>query len=179
MIAVSIAMCLGLCVAIVLVFRTAASNRKRSSLPLTARCIDDISVERYRPMTRLLSQEDFRFLRSQPGYTPKLESRFRAHRCRIFHGYLTSLRSDFRWVCTALKILMLQSNFDRPDLASALMRNQMVFTWGIARVRCQLLLYRFGIGTVDASSLVKLLDGMRLELRAMVAGPVLVRSTTI
>jgi hypothetical protein len=39
-------------------------------LPVTAEWIDEHSIDRYRPMLRLLD-EDFQFLRKQPGSSPK------------------------------------------------------------------------------------------------------------
>ena len=81
----------------------------RHCLPVTAEWIDELSIERYRPMLRLLDSSDIEFLRSQPGYSPKMESDLRAQRCHIFAGYLRCLNMDFRRVCVALKVLMAQS----------------------------------------------------------------------
>src|SRR5690348_2168846 len=100
-------------------------------LPVTAEWIDELSIERYRPMLRLLDSSDLEFLRSQPGYTPKMESNLRAQRCTIFRGYLRCLHMDFRRVCMALKLVMVQSHYDRPDLASALMHHQVMFASGL------------------------------------------------
>jgi hypothetical protein len=38
----------------------------------------------------------------------------------------------------------------------------------LAFVKVRLFLYRWGLGTVDAASLVKLFDAMRLELQSVV-----------
>src|ERR1022692_4408155 len=69
------------------------------SLPVTAEWIDDLSTNRYRPMMRLLDPRDVKFLRSQAGYTPKMESKMRAQRCQIYRGYLRCLNMDFQRVC--------------------------------------------------------------------------------
>jgi hypothetical protein len=137
-------------------------------LPLNADWIDQLSVERYRPMMRLLDQGDLDFLRSQPGFTPRMAARFRAQRSRIFRGYLRNLSGDFRRVCTAVKFLMLQSKRDRPDLAAVLVRQQTLFAFGMAMVEARLFLYRFGLCTVDVRTLVKTFDVVRLELGNMV-----------
>ena len=73
----------------------------------------------------------------------------------------------FRSVCTAVKVLMLQSQLDRPDLASVLVRNQAAFALGLATVNVRLILYRWGLGGVDVSVLLKTFDTMRLELRSL------------
>src|SRR3954452_17923265 len=86
------------------------------SLPLTAEWISDLSTERYRPMLRLLDSTDIEFLRGQPGYSRDMEAKLRMQRCQVFRGYLRCLTSDFQRVCMALKIVMAQSEHDRPDL---------------------------------------------------------------
>jgi hypothetical protein len=100
--------------ALVVVIRQLASPGR---LPVTAHWIDELSIERYRPMSRLLDQEDLHFLRAQPGFTPKMAAAFRSQRCRVFRGYLRQMEDDFKRICMALKILMVQSEYDRPDLA--------------------------------------------------------------
>src|ERR1035441_9675686 len=133
-------------------------------LPLDSQWIAELSVERYRPMLRLLDENDLKFLRSQPGFTSRMESKLRAQRCQILRDYLRGLETDFRRVCTAVKLLMLQSELDRPDLASVLIHQQASFALGMAMVNARLVLYRWGMGGVDVSGLVKSFDAMRVEL---------------
>src|SRR6266496_5320842 len=85
--------------AIVLVRRLGWSD---STLPVTAEWIEELSSHQYRPMVRLLDSADIDFLRAQPGFTPKMETKLRAQRCRIFRGYLECLDNDFKRVCLAL-----------------------------------------------------------------------------
>src|SRR5437762_1281290 len=106
-------------------------TRAESALPVTAEWITELSTDRYRPMMRLLDLSDIEFLRSQPGFTPKMESRLRAQRTQIFRGYLRCLNLDFKRVATALKVLLTQSEQDRPDLAAALLQHQIRFASGI------------------------------------------------
>jgi len=137
-------------------------------LPVTAEWIDELSVERYRLMMRLLDGGDLEFLRSQPGFTPRMAARIRAQRCQIFRGYLRCLSADFGRVCAAMKILMVQSRHDRPDLAAVLLRSQTQFAAGMLAVSIRVFLYRWGFCFVDVRSLVKIFDSMRLELRSLV-----------
>jgi hypothetical protein len=157
---------LALAAALFLLVRKVAING--SSLPLTAEWIDELSIERYRPMMRLLDGGDLEFLRSQPGFTPRMATKLRVQRCQIFRGYLRCLNGDFQRVCAAIKILMLQSRQDRPDLAGVLVQHQVMFAGGMAMVYFRLFLYRYGVSGVDVSSLVKNFDLMRLELRSLV-----------
>jgi hypothetical protein len=165
-IGISVATCLALLLALRLLIRKVAATGGR--LPVTAGWIDELSIERYRPMMRLLDREDLDFLRSQPGFTPAMATKLRIQRYQIFRGYLRCLTGDFGRVCAAIKVLMLQSRNDRPDLAAALVRNQITFACGMLAVQFRLCLYRWGIGTVDVSSLVGMFDVMRLELRTLV-----------
>src|SRR5579862_1000154 len=72
-------------------------------------------VQNYTPMLRLLDPEDLRFLRSQPGFTHKMERRLRQQRAALFSLYLGSLEADFHDACRALKVVMVQSATDRHD----------------------------------------------------------------
>ena len=138
------------------------------SLPVTAEWIDDLSTDRYRPMMRLLDSRDIEFLRSQAGFTSKMEGKLRAQRCRIFRDYLRCLDMDFQRVCMALKVVLLHSEQDRPDLSAVLVHHQIMFAAGLLAARFRLLLYRLGICTVDVTSLVQIFDVMRIELRTLV-----------
>lgn len=137
-------------------------------LPVTTTWIDEFSVERYRPMLRLLDDAELRLLRSQPGATPKLVARIRRERCRIVRGYLRSINADFTRVSFALKLLMTQASVDRPDLASLLIRTQASFAARMLLVRLQLILYSAGIGKVDARALLQAFERVRIELRTIV-----------
>jgi len=139
-----------------------------NGLPVTSEWIDDLSLDRYRPMLRMLDGSDIAFLRSQPGFTPDMARKLRAQRTQIFRGYLRSLETDFGRVCAAIKVVMLRSKHDRPDLAEALIREQMTFVFAMLSVRFHLFLYSLGVCGVEVSRLVKIFDGMRLELTTLV-----------
>jgi hypothetical protein len=139
-----------------------------NDLPATSEWIDDLSLDRYRPMLRMLDGSDIAFLRSQPGFTPNMAKKLRVQRTQIFRGYLRSLETDFSRVCAAIKVVMLTSQHDRPELAEALVRQQLTFACAMLSVRFHLVLYSMGVCGVEVSKLVKIFDGMRLELRSMV-----------
>jgi hypothetical protein len=138
-----------------------------SRLPVTAAWIEDLSLERYRPMLRMLDDSDIDFLRSQPGFTPGMASKLRTQRAKIFRGYLKNLESDFARVCSAIKMIMLQSNHDRPELANSLLRRQVAFACAMLSARALVLFYRMGVCGVDVTRLVRLFDSTRLELRTL------------
>ena len=165
-IVISIVFLAALILATVAVLRKLDSPNR--SLPVTAEWIDELSTGRYRPMMRLLDSRDIEFLRSQAGFTPKMEAKLRAQRCQIFRGYLRCLDMDFQRVCMALKLVLLHSEQDRPDLSALLVHHRIMFATGLLAARFRLFLYRWGICTVDVTSLVRIFDVMRIELRTLV-----------
>jgi hypothetical protein len=140
---------------------------RRHSVALNADWFSQISMDRYRPMLRLLDEQDFRMLRSQPGFTPDMAKRVRAQRCQIFKHYLVWLNSDFQQVIQALKMVMAQSSEDRPDLARILVRMQILFALGMVLIRVRLVLYRWGLASVDISPLIGMFDFVRARLHAL------------
>lgn len=157
--------CCGAASVLALAFRSVASPK--SAHPITAEWVEELSVERYRPMLRLLDDRDVRALQRKPGIPQEKIAQFRHERCRIFQKYLRRLAADFASVCLALKVVMLQSHVDRPDLAATLMRAQFRFAVGMVLVQSRLVLYELGVGTVDVTGLFTLFDSMRLELRSL------------
>jgi hypothetical protein len=137
-------------------------------LPLTVDWIDALSAERYLPMLRLLDGRDLELLRTQPGYTPVMGRVLRRQRCQIFYGYLRSLTADFQRVCTATKLLMLHSATDRPDLASVLVQNQVLFVARLVEVKLAVCFYRYGLCKVNVAALVRVFDTTQSELRTLV-----------
>ena len=92
----------------------------------------------------------------------------RRARVRVFRAYLRELTEDFTRTCAAIKLLMVQSGSDRPDLAATLVPNQIAFAAGMIAVHVRLALFACGLGTVNVTNLVKLLDATRSELRQLV-----------
>ncbi len=158
--------CLAVGAVLVFLFRRLIAGPK--SLPVSVDWINDLSIARYRPMERLLNEEDFRFLASQPGCDKKMLRNMRAERRKIFRGYLACLSRDFSQVGAALRLMVMYSAQDRPDLAGILYKQQALFAAGMLAVQWRLALHTCGLGTVDVSGLVRAMESMRLELRQMI-----------
>ncbi len=71
--------------------------------------------------------------------------KLRVERYRIGREHLRHLETDFKLICTVLKTILVESKQDRPDLASALVRNQMTFTYRMAMAKFQLVRFRLGL----------------------------------
>ncbi|HTT60279.1 MAG TPA: hypothetical protein VMG35_00510 [Bryobacteraceae bacterium] len=158
--------CLSVGAALAFLFRSVIAGPK--SLPVSVDWISDLSAARYRPMERLLGEEDYRFLASQPGIDRKMLRRMRSERRKILRGYLACLSRDFSLVGAALRLMMMYSSHDRPDLAGILYKQQALFACGMLSVQWHLALHACGLGAVDVRNLVGAMEFMRLELRQMI-----------
>jgi hypothetical protein len=158
--------CLAVGAVLAFLFRRLIAGPK--SLPVSVDWINDLSVARYRPMERLLSEEDIGFLASQPGFDKRMLRRIRSERRRVFRGYLACLSRDFSLVGTALRMMMMYSAQDRGDLAGILYKQQALFAFGMLAVQWRLVLHACGLGTVDVRGLVRAMEFMRMELRQMI-----------
>jgi hypothetical protein len=116
----------------------------RTALPVTGEWLAELSTDRYRPMLRLLQEDDWRFLRDQHGFQPEIEKSLRRQRVQIFQGYLRMLRADFRRLCGGLS----------EQGARGVVQRRAEFAVRVMAVRARLALYRKGLGCVDASGLV-------------------------
>lgn len=161
----AILIAVGAVVALGLVVRRAAFSY--NSLPVTAEWIADLSQERCRPLLGPLDGSDLEFARLRRASDRRTAAKLRRERCQVFKDYLQRLQGDFGRATVALKVLMVQSREDRPDLAAALLRHQLAFGCGMVAARTRLFLYRWGIGSVDVSGLVRAFDAVASELRAV------------
>lgn len=132
---------------------------------------EQLSLEKYRPMERLLDEADFRFLAAQPGYHARMGRQLRAERRRVLRGYMRSLERDFGRICGAIHALMAASEQDRPDLAAMLVQRRVSFAWGILSLRVRLVLDAAGWRGVDVRPLLNSLEGLRGELRQLALAP--------
>jgi hypothetical protein len=133
--------------------------------------INDVSPERYLPMLRLLDDEDFRFLKLQPGFTPQMAARVRTQRYRCFSAYLDRLRADFERIATAIAYILAHADSDRPALAAALVRARVSFAWGFVVAHIRAYLWNLGYETMNNTPLLDLFKGLRDELQALMPKP--------
>lgn len=127
------------------------------------------SLSRYKAMERLLDETDRQFLRSHPKFDRQEDKKFRARRVKLFRGYMHQLSEDFNRICKALKLLMVQSRIDRPDLAGLLLKQQFIFSLAMMAVEVKLILYGFGWAGVDVKTLMEPLTTVRAQLQALAA----------
>ncbi|MEN6608409.1 MAG: hypothetical protein ABFD60_14280 [Bryobacteraceae bacterium] len=126
--------------------------------------LSTFSIGKYRPMERLLSEEDYVFLASQEGFDPRISAKLRSERRKIFRGYLRSIRTDFNRLEAAVRLFMVESREDNSDLAKELLKRRLVFMRALFAVEVRLALHWLGLGSVDVRELVGCLEAMRGQL---------------
>jgi len=152
-------------VAFFFVFRRLVSRHKEADADLE--WCRDFSIARYRPMERLFVEDDYDFLAAQPGFHPRISRKLQTERRRVFRHYLRCLRRDFDRLSTAAKMVLVHAAEDRPDLATTLLKQRMVFRYAMLVVEFRLTLQTLGIGKVDVRRLVSSLEAMRDQLRQL------------
>jgi hypothetical protein len=118
-------------------------------------------------LERLFVEDDYDFLAAQPGFHPRISRKLQIERRRVFRHYLRCLRHDFDRLSAAAKTVLVHATQDRPDLATTLLKQRMVFSYAMLMVELRLALQTVGIGHVDVRRLVASLEAMRDQLRQL------------
>lgn len=134
------------------------TTRSSSGVPV-------VSAERYRPMLRLLSDEDLDFVAANNALHRTLKS----NRRKLFRTYLRCLTRDYGYLLAGIRSAMAGSAADRPDLARALARNRAMFTLAVCKIEVRLALHSLGVGNVDISGLVAAFEGLRAQVTVLSA----------
>ncbi len=122
-----------------------------------------VSADRYRPMLRLLSDEDLEFV----SRNSRLRRILRARRRELFRSYLRCLMRDYAHLLAGVRTVMVRSGMDRPDLAQALVKNRVLFVMAICKVEMRLTLHAVGVGHVEISGLVNALEALRSQVNVL------------
>ncbi|HTM15212.1 MAG TPA: hypothetical protein VL127_19955 [Bryobacteraceae bacterium] len=122
------------------------------------------SLDRYQPMGRLMAEEDLVFLKSQPGYRAEMGERWKRERRRIFRLYLAELKADFRRLHAHARELAADSEAGSADLVEVLMKQQFTFLMATTALEFRLALQGIGVGRVDITPLIELVEAMRVDL---------------
>jgi hypothetical protein len=122
-----------------------------------------VGADRYRPMLRLLSDDDLAFVSADS----KLFKTLRSRRRELFRGYLRCLTRDYARLLAGVREAMVHSGVDRPDLARALAKNRALFAIAICKVEFRLALHATGVVSVDISGLVNAFETLRGQVNVL------------
>ncbi len=137
----------------------------------TPAIIPDVALDRYRPMARLLRDEDLRFLESRPGYRPEMGAQLRRSHRRIFRLYLAELSADFRQLHAAARRIVADAPEQHSAMVGMLMRQQLVFWRALASIELRLALDWAGLGAADAQRLIHTVEQLQRALVSMHPAP--------
>jgi hypothetical protein len=127
---------------------------------------ESFSLTRYEPMKRLLSEEDFEFLKRLPGIRPAMVRRMRAQRRKVFRAYLCELASDFNRLHRDARLLLAAAPEEYADLVAVLMGVQMRFWTALASTEIRLTAHAVGMGNIDVSRLLGPLEALSAAVRS-------------
>jgi hypothetical protein len=82
----------------------------------------------------LLSEDDFDFLASLPGYRPEIGKKLRFHHERILRLYLCELAQEFHSVHAEAREILATAGEEHAPAVGLLMRQQLVFWQSMARI---------------------------------------------
>ncbi|HTA44969.1 MAG TPA: hypothetical protein VK789_21120 [Bryobacteraceae bacterium] len=142
-------------------------SRMRIPSAASPHALPSISADRYRPMLRLLADEDLDFVSANGT----LQRNLRARRRQLFRSYLRCLARDYSLLLAAVRAVIVQAGIDRPDLVRALAKNRILFTITMFKVEFRLALHAVGVGKVDISGLVDTLEALRAQVSILSAVP--------
>jgi hypothetical protein len=131
---------------------------------------EGFSPTRYEPMKRLLSEEDFAFLKRRPGVGPTLIRRMRVQRRKVFRSYLCELAADFNRLHEEARMMVAVAPEEYSDLVGILMRTQVRFWSALAGVEVRLALHTIGIGQMDIRSLLAPLEALHSAVHRTTPG---------
>jgi len=123
-------------------------------------------------MARLMSDEDLRFLKAQPGFRPEMGRKFSRDRRRVFRLYLQELARDFHRLHAHARVVVASLPAEDAPLVGMLIRQQLRFWYEIGAIELRLSLDLVGTRSLDARGLVDALASMHSDIGrlALVAG---------
>ncbi len=160
-IALSIVLGIGICAAVPVLRRL---YRKPLLEEITPEWLESFSLDRYRSMSSLLSNEDFAFLSRQPGFDLSLYKKLRRERLAIFRQYLDRLIIDFNRLHVTARALVASNSQDCSEIAAKLISVQFEFYKAVFRTELSYRLCRLGLSTVDVQLLLKPLQELSEQL---------------
>ena len=161
---------LAVCLTVLAGFSGLILMRRRMGSRITAtdwEWASEFVVDKYRPMQRLLGEEDYIFLKGQPGCDAAILHTHRKERRRVFRVYLHSLHRDFNRLYWAAKEAVMYSHANEFSLLQMILQQRAAFLWALSLVELRLVLHAAGMGTVDVRPVLGALEAMRDATRIL------------
>jgi hypothetical protein len=131
---------------------------------ITPEWLESFSLDRYRSMSSLLSDDDFAFLSRQPGFDLSLYKKLRRERLAIFRQYLDRLIIDFNRLHVTARALVASSTHDSSAVATQLIAVQFQFYKAVFRTEVSYRLCRLGLCSVNVQLVLAPLQTLSEQL---------------
>ena len=122
--------------------------------------LESFDRNEYRPMLRLLRENDYAFLAAQPGYAPGISRRLRKERAGVLRMYLRQLSGDFHRLARIADFMLVHSGVNRPEMANEIWRVRITFYGAMFRAHLLVNLGGFPAGRLRAADLLGPLDAI-------------------
>ena len=138
--------------------------KRRTNLPAGRDWYGDFDASRYRPMQRLLAEDDTLYLHTA-GLNRRELKQFQKQRRRLFERYLRNLEGDFARLHACARSLLIDAPEDRPELAAAIIRQQLAFRHTVWTIRLRLYVPGFTGAAAQVGRLLELAEHMGSSAR--------------
>ena len=147
----SVVVATGLASAVALSLGTVGLNvlrfMSKRDLEADANWVMEFDLARYDGLGQLFQPDDFEFLASQPGYSPRLGAQLRSDRIKIAQSYLNRLERDVRLLLNTANRMAVRSSEDANDFSAFILKQEVSFAVSLTILRSRLLLMRVGLRT--------------------------------
>jgi hypothetical protein len=127
--------------------------RRKSPTKGFARDFRTLDLSRYRPMLRLLSNEDLEYPQAAVPVAGDIAARLRQRHVELFKAYLRALRADFDLLQDTGHELI-AAGAASETLPEALLRAKIEFSRAMWSIRFRLIAFQLGLTGVDARPLL-------------------------
>jgi hypothetical protein len=125
---------------------------------------NSFSPERYKPIARLLSEQDFNYIAGLAGCDRRMAAKFRSRRVKLMRRYLREMSADFDRL-QAIGQLMVEAGTAGRELRELLFERRLQFTLAMWSAQMQIAGFRAGLSRVDTTGLVGALNGLAAGVR--------------
>ncbi len=127
--------------------------------------LDSFSLRQYRPMLRLASQMDRRFLRD--AHSENLAACYRSIQRDLLREYLRNASKDFNRLYAIATAQSVRATGDPDDLSMTLLEQQMTFILLVWGIEARLLVDAILPFSFDLKPLIEHLEGLAQQTRQM------------
>lgn len=125
---------------------------------------NNFNPDRYMPVARLLSRQDFEYAAELAGSDRRLAAEFKRRRIRLMRQYLKEMAADFDRL-QAIGQLMVEAGTAGRELRELLFQQRVRFSVALWSAQLQTAGFSLGVSRVDTTRLVGAFNGLAASVR--------------